>query len=75
MMVLMENAIIYLALILTGLCLGSFAGAMVWRLRARQLSEDKANHEEYDKIEYHRLKKLTIGGATHDHAGLETASP
>ena len=64
----MENVVIYLALILTGLCLGSFAGAMVWRLRARQLSEDKAHHEEYDKDEYQRLKKLTTGGAAHDRS-------
>jgi len=69
MIVLMENAVIYLTLILTGLCLGSFAGAMVWRLRARQLSEDKANHEEYDKDEYQRLKKLATGGDTaHDRS-------
>lgn len=68
MIVLMENVVIYLALILTGLCLGSFAGAMVWRLRARQLSEDKAHHEEYDKDEYQRLKKLTTGGAAHDRS-------
>lgn len=68
MIVLMENALIYLVLILTGLCLGSFAGAMVWRLRARQLNEDKANHEAYDKDEYQRLKKLTTGDAVHDRS-------
>lgn len=68
MMVLMENVVIYLALILTGLCLGSFAGAMVWRLRARQLVEDKASHEDYDKDEYQRLKKLTAGGTVHDRS-------
>lgn len=64
----MENAIIYLALILTGLCLGSFAGAMVWRLRARQLATDKADHEEYDKDEYKRLKKLTTGKTINDRS-------
>jgi len=68
MIVLMENAIIYLALILTGLCLGSFAGAMVWRLRARQLATDKADHEEYDKDEYKRLKKLTTGKTINDRS-------
>ena len=68
MIVLMENVVIYLALVLTGLCLGSFGGAMVWRLRARQLSEDKANHEEYDKAEYQRLKKLATGDAMHDRS-------
>ncbi|MBC7868850.1 prepilin peptidase [Candidatus Saccharibacteria bacterium] len=64
----MENAVIYLALILTGLCLGSFAGAMVWRLRARQLAEDRTNHEVYDKDEYQRLKKLTTGDTVRDRS-------
>lgn len=50
--------VIYLALILTGVCLGSFAGASVWRLRARQLAYDKAHKEPYDRKEYTRLKKL-----------------
>lgn len=68
MIVLMENVVIYPALVLTGLCLGSFAGAMVWRLRARQLAEDKASHEDYDKNEYQRLKKLTTGDAMHDRS-------
>ncbi len=68
MMVLMENVVIYLALTLTGLCLGSFAGASVWRLRARQLAEDKANHEDYDKGEQRRLEKLTTGGLMNDRS-------
>lgn len=42
-----------------GLVFGSFAGAQVWRLRARQLVEDKAAGEEYDKREYRRLVELT----------------
>jgi len=54
----MEQFIVYLALILTGACFGSFAGATVWRLRARQLEADRKNKEEYDKKEYKRLKKL-----------------
>lgn len=49
---------IYLALIITGLCFGSFAGASMWRLRARQLAEDKANGEKIDHDEYESLKKL-----------------
>jgi prepilin signal peptidase PulO-like enzyme (type II secretory pathway) len=55
----MNEIVVYIALILVGLCLGSFAGASVWRLRARQLTEDKDNGEEYDKGEYKQLKKLT----------------
>ena len=54
----MEQFIIYLALILSGLCLGSFAGASVWRLRARQLEDDKAQGEHVDSSEYKQLKKL-----------------
>jgi len=42
-----------------GLCFGSFAGAQVWRLRARQLIEDKATGEDYDKKEYKALLPLT----------------
>jgi len=51
--------IIYLGLGLLGLCMGSFAGASIWRLRARQLKEDKELGEHVDKSEYTRLEKLT----------------
>lgn len=44
---------------LLGLLMGSFSGAQVWRLRARQLVQDKAEGEDYDKAEYKRLEKLT----------------
>lgn len=54
----MDQYIIYLALVLVGLCFGSFAGASVWRLRARQLAQDKADGEEYDKAEYKKLQKI-----------------
>ena len=50
--------IVYIALVLVGACLGSFAGATVWRLRAKQLQFDKDNNEEYDHKEYGHLKKL-----------------
>lgn len=46
-------------LAIMGLILGSFAGASVWRLRARQLVQDKAAGEEYDKNELKRLIPLT----------------
>lgn len=55
----MNEFIIYLALVLVGACLGSYAGATVWRLRAKQLAQDKKDKEPYDKKEYQRLKKLT----------------
>lgn len=50
--------IVYIALVLFGLVLGSFAGASVWRLRARQLVADKKAGEHVDHAEYKKLKKL-----------------
>lgn len=64
----MEQFIVYLALILIGACFGSFAGATVWRLRARQLEDDKKNKEEYDKKEYKRLKKLNGKSVLNDRS-------
>lgn len=43
----------------TGLLMGSFAGATVWRLRARQLAEDKAAGEKVPSKEYKQLQPLT----------------
>lgn len=68
MIVFMEQFIIYLALVLIGLCLGSFAAATVWRLRARQLVQEKQNNEDVDPIEYKRLNKLTKHSLTNDHS-------
>lgn len=64
----MNQVVVYLALILTGACLGSFAGATVWRLRARQLLFDKKNKEPYDKQEFKRLEKLTKTSVLHDRS-------
>ena len=58
MIVLMEITI-YIALVLVGLCMGSFAGATTWRLRANELADDKKRGDEYDEAEYGQLKKLT----------------
>jgi prepilin signal peptidase PulO-like enzyme (type II secretory pathway) len=63
----MNDVLIYVALILFGATLGSFAAATVWRIRARQLVADKAAGEEYDKREYKRLKKI-IAGPLNDHS-------
>lgn len=54
----MITVVVYIALIIFGATLGSFAGATVWRLRARQLFYDKKNGEPVDAKEYNRLKKL-----------------
>lgn len=59
MIVLMEEFFIYSVLIVFGLMFGSFAGASVWRLRARQLVEDKAEGEKVDSKEYKKLLPLT----------------
>jgi len=55
----MEQVLIYTFLVIFGLALGSFAGAQVWRLRARQLVEDKAVGEKVDKHELKQLEPLT----------------
>lgn len=59
---------IYLSLVIVGLCLGSFAGASVWRLRARQLMQDKANGDDIDQDEYKKLKKLTKQSISSDRS-------
>lgn len=61
-------ATIYLALILSGLCMGSFAGASVWRLRARQLAGDKLDGQEVDIKEFKKLNKLNKTSITKDHS-------
>lgn len=60
--------IVYIALVLLGACLGSFAGATVWRLRARQLVEDKQAKEPVDAKEYKRLLPLTKSKLTSDRS-------
>lgn len=55
----MDHITIVIGLGLLGLALGSFAGATVWRLRARQLTQDKAEGEEVDEKEYKQLVPLT----------------
>ena len=54
----MEQAVIAIILGLFGLLFGSFAGATVWRLRARQLAEDKAQGEHVEEKEFLQLKPL-----------------
>lgn len=58
MIVLMNEILVYVALVVFGAAFGSFAGALVWRFRARQLQADKKAGEDYDHKEYSRLKKL-----------------
>lgn len=51
-----------------GLMFGSFAGAQVWRLRARQLVEDKLEGEEIDEKEYAALLPLTKSTLSSDRS-------
>ncbi len=68
MLVLMETTILYIALVLVGLCLGSFAGATAWRLRARQLVQDKEAGQNYNHTEYKSLHKLASASVTKDRS-------
>lgn len=52
------NIVLIVVLGVLGALLGSFAGAQVWRLRARQLVEDTQDGEPVDKAEMKRIKGL-----------------
>lgn len=54
----MNEIMIYVSLVICGLCLGSFACASVWRLRIRQLAQDKIDGEDYNENEYIKLHKI-----------------
>lgn len=64
----MYNFYLMSALGILGLIFGSFAGAQVWRLRSRQLVEDKLAGEVYDKNEYRQLLDLTKHTGTADRS-------
>jgi leader peptidase (prepilin peptidase)/N-methyltransferase len=64
----MEQLVVYIVLGILGLCMGSFAGASTWRLRARQLAEDKADGEEVSASEYKKLIPLTKASLLQDRS-------
>lgn len=64
----MEYILIGVILGFLGLCMGSYAGATVWRLRARQLVEDKADGEKVDGKEYKKLLPLTQSTLANDRS-------
>ncbi|QQG50764.1 MAG: prepilin peptidase [Candidatus Saccharibacteria bacterium] len=64
----MEQLLIYGALAIIGLAMGSFAGASVWRLRGRQLVEDRAAGEKVNSKEYTTLLPLTKTTFTSDRS-------
>lgn len=53
---------------LFGLCIGSFIGAQIWRLRARQLVSDKKHHEPVDGKELLQLKPLIVRRQRDDYS-------
>ncbi|HEU4830546.1 MAG TPA: prepilin peptidase [Candidatus Saccharimonadales bacterium] len=70
MMIPME-AVLYIVLIVVGAAMGSFAGAMTWRLRAKQLVYDKkagTKLDEHEAAEYKRLLPLTKKHGRHDRS-------
>ena len=64
----MNEMILVVFLATLGLLLGSFAGATVWRLRARQLQEDKEAGETVDAKEFKRLKKIAASSVRSDRS-------
>ncbi|OYX34044.1 hypothetical protein B7Z00_05395, partial [Candidatus Saccharibacteria bacterium 32-50-10] len=54
----MEQLIVSIVLAWLGTMFGSFAGAQVWRLRAKQLVEDRRNGEPVNAQELMQLKGL-----------------
>lgn len=75
----MEHVVLTVILGITGLIFGSFAGATVWRLRAQQVVEERAEGETVDAGELKRLKPLAQGAFGHRdrsrclHCGHELA--
>jgi prepilin signal peptidase PulO-like enzyme (type II secretory pathway) len=64
----MNTLIITTTLGLIGLFFGSFAGAQVWRLRARQLREDEASGEKVSKHDKEQVSKLKKSPALQDRS-------
>ncbi len=72
----MNEIFIAIALGIFGAAFGSFAGAQVWRLRARQLVEEKEAGEKVDAREYKRLLPLTKQKLMNDRSiDLDTGKP
>jgi leader peptidase (prepilin peptidase)/N-methyltransferase len=67
-MTIVESMTLYLLVGLLGLVFGSFAGATVWRLRAKQLLEEKQAGEPVDRAEFKRLKPLNGKSVKNDRS-------
>jgi len=64
----MDSLLLIGLLAILGLMFGSFAGAQVWRLRARQLIEDTREGEPVDTKEYDALLPLTKNTLSSDRS-------
>ena len=64
----MESILLLLMLAFFGATFGSFAGAQVWRLRARQLLADSKRGFGVDAKEKKRLKPLQVRRVTNDRS-------
>lgn len=64
----MEYILVYVALAILGLAMGSFAGATVWRLRATELKQSKKAGEKVNAGEYEMLSPLTKTSITTDRS-------
>jgi len=60
--------VIAIVLFIFGAAFGSFAAAQVWRLRAKQLADDKKHGEKVDNKEYELLKPLISGKLSEDRS-------
>lgn len=64
----MSSVVIVIILGVLGLLFGSFAGATVWRLRARQLRKDEAAGEKVAAADKREVKLLTEQKITQDRS-------
>lgn len=64
----MENFLLSLCFGALGAVFGSFAAAQVWRLRARQLQDEKASGEKIDAAEWKKLRSLVSVSPKNDRS-------
>lgn len=64
----MENFLLSLCFGALGAVFGSFAVAQVWRLRAKQLQDEKASGEKIDAAEWKRLRSLVSVSPKNDRS-------
>ena len=64
----MENFLLSLCFGALGAVFGSFAVAQVWRLRAKQLQDEKASGEKIDAVEWKKLRSLVSVSPKNDRS-------